>query len=161
MIPNDGRQTKYRRGDGGYTHVRVTVRGTPITAKPTPGRVVNQLKRPTKLGNDVRIGQCRHIRVGPSVHGNIILVCLEGHIEFIRIRDDVDSDVKVSCPDVILVKEFVEAIGWLYKHVKTGIRTPLKSQKERMTHRKRSVIEPDTNDTRGRVIYDTRDLTAV
>jgi hypothetical protein len=97
------------------------------------------------------------------MHGNIILVYLKGRIEFIRIRDDIRSDVKVSCPDVIRVKKLVEAIGWLYKHVKTVIRTPLKGKKkqERMTHRKRTVIEPDTHNTRGRVIYDTGDLATV
>jgi hypothetical protein len=118
LIPKDGCQTKYLLGDGSYTHVRVTVRGAPITGKPTPGGVVNHLKRPTKLSNDVGIGQCRHIRMGPSMYGNIALVCLEGSIELPPIPNDIHSNVKVSCLDLILPKECVEVIGWLYKHVK-------------------------------------------
>ena len=129
VIPKDGRQTKYLLGDGIYTHVCVAIRGAPETAKLTPGGVVNQLKRPTKLGNNVCIGQCCHIRMGPSMHGEIILVCLEGHEELVRIRDDIHSDVKMSCPDAILVKKFVQVIGWLYKHMRMGIKTPSKAQR--------------------------------
>jgi hypothetical protein len=45
--------------------------------------------------------------------GNIILVCLEGSVELIPIRNNIDSDVKVSRLDFILFKERVEVIGWL------------------------------------------------
>ena len=117
MIPKDGRQTKYLLGDGIYTHVCVAIRGTPETTKLTPGGVVYQLKCPTKLNNDVGIGQCCHIRMGPSVHGEIILVYQEGPEELVRIRNDIHSDVKVSCPDVFPMKEFVEVLRWLHEHV--------------------------------------------
>jgi hypothetical protein len=52
------------------------------------------------------------------MNGNIILVCLEGDIELLPIHEDVRSDVKMSCRDFILMKECVEVIGWLCKHVK-------------------------------------------
>jgi hypothetical protein len=51
------------------------------------------------------------------MHGNIILV-LESNVELLPIIDDIASDVKVSRLDLVLLKECVEVIGWLYKHVK-------------------------------------------
>ena len=56
MIPNDGRQAEYFLGDGCHSKIRITVRRAPVAGKPTPRRVVDQLKRPTQLGNDVIIG---------------------------------------------------------------------------------------------------------
>ena len=53
------------------------------------------------------------------MHGNIILV-LESNIELLPVLDDVGSNVKVSRPDLVLLKERVKVIGWLYKHVKMG-----------------------------------------
>jgi len=55
MIPNDGRQAEYFLGDGCHSKIRITVRRAPVAGKPTPRRVVDQLKRPTQLGNDVII----------------------------------------------------------------------------------------------------------
>ena len=52
------------------------------------------------------------------MHGKIILVYLEGLEELVRILNDIHSDVKVSCPDAIVVKEVVQVIGWLYKHMR-------------------------------------------
>ena len=78
------------------------------------------------------------------MHSNIVVVYLEGRIEFIRIRDDIRSDVKVSCPDVILVKELVEAIRWLYKredenqdsleNTKTGTKDAPEEDRHRTRH---------------------------
>jgi hypothetical protein len=51
------------------------------------------------------------------MHGNIILV-LESNIELLPVTEDIDSDVKVSRPDLVLLKECVKVIGWLYKHAK-------------------------------------------
>lgn len=53
------------------------------------------------------------------MHGNIILV-LESKIEFLIVSEDIDSDVKVSRPDLVLLKECGKVIGWLYKHAKMG-----------------------------------------
>lgn len=55
MIPNDGRQAEYFLGDGCHSKIRITVRRAPVAGKPTPRRVVDQLKRPTQLGNDIII----------------------------------------------------------------------------------------------------------
>jgi hypothetical protein len=51
------------------------------------------------------------------MHSNVILV-LESNIELLPVIDYIASDVKVSRPDLVLLKECVEVIGWLYKHVK-------------------------------------------
>jgi hypothetical protein len=40
------------------------------------------------------------------VHGNIILV-LEGSVELVPVIDNINSDVKVSRPDLVLFKERV------------------------------------------------------
>jgi hypothetical protein len=66
------------------------------------------------------------------MHCNIILV-LESNIELIPVLDDIDSNVKVSRPDLVLLKECVKAIGWLYEHVKMGSQNSdeaLKKKKE-------------------------------
>jgi hypothetical protein len=47
------------------------------------------------------------------MHGNIILV-LESKIELLPVIDDIDSDVEVGRPDLVLLKECVKVIGWLY-----------------------------------------------
>ena len=47
------------------------------------------------------------------MHGHIILV-LESNIELLPVCDDIGSDVKVSRLDLVLLKERVEVIGWLY-----------------------------------------------
>jgi hypothetical protein len=51
------------------------------------------------------------------MHGNVILV-LESKIELLPVSEDIDSDVKVSRPDLVLLKERGKVIGWLYKHAK-------------------------------------------
>jgi hypothetical protein len=114
MVPNDSPQTEYLLGDGGHAKVRVAVRRAPITGKPTPSGVVDHLKRPTQLGNDVGVGQCGHVRMGPCVHRNIILIGLEGRIELVPIVEDVRPDKEVGRPDLILSKECIEAIRWLH-----------------------------------------------
>lgn len=77
-IPTDSRQTEYLLGDGGHAKVRITVRRAPITGKSALSGVVDHLKGPTQLGNDVGIGQGGHVRMGPRMHRDIILVGLEG-----------------------------------------------------------------------------------
>jgi hypothetical protein len=72
------------------------------------------------------------------MHGNIILV-LESNIKLLPVTEDIDSDVKVSCPDLVLLKECVKVIGW----------------------RKRTVVEPDTDDTLRSIIYVTGIATTV
>ena len=120
MVPKNGRQTKYLLSDGANARIYITIRGTPITGKPSLGRVVDHLKCPTELSNNVGILQCGHIWMCPSMDGNIILVCLESNIELLPIIDDMPSDEKVSRPDSVLLKKCVEVIGWLYKHGKIG-----------------------------------------
>jgi hypothetical protein len=119
VVPNDRRETKYFSGDGVYTRIGITIWGTPVPGKSTPGGVVDYLKRPTKLSNHVGIWEASHIRVCPSVHGNIILVGLEGKVELLPVIDDIGSDEKVSRFLLVLSQERVEVVGWLYgKHAK-------------------------------------------
>jgi hypothetical protein len=48
------------------------------------------------------------------VHGNIVLVRLEGNVELPPVTDDIDTDEKVGRLELVLSKERVEIIGWLY-----------------------------------------------
>lgn len=43
---------------------------------------------------------------------NIILV-VEGNVEFIPVLDDIDTDIKVGCSNLILLKECIQLIGRL------------------------------------------------
>lgn len=63
------------------------------------------------------------------MHGNIILV-LESNVELLPVVDDIDSDVKVSRPDLVLLKKCVKVIGWLYKQLRMGVRTQTRHKKE-------------------------------
>lgn len=56
------------------------------------------------------------------MHGNVILVRLEGEVELPPVIEDVDSDEKVSRPLLVLSKERVEVVGRLIKKCKDGIR---------------------------------------
>ena len=114
MVPNDSPQTEHLLGDGGHTKVRVTVRRAPIAGKSTPSRVVDHLKRPTQLGNDIGIGQRGHMRMGPCMHCDVILVGLEGRVELVPIVENIRPDKEVGRLDLILSKERIEAIRWLY-----------------------------------------------
>jgi hypothetical protein len=102
VIPDDTVQAKYFLGDSVHSEVRIAVWGTPITGKPTPGGVVDYLKRPAQLGNDVIVGQTGHIRMGPSMHGDIVPVGLEGGVELIPILDDIHPNEEVSRLELIL-----------------------------------------------------------
>jgi hypothetical protein len=113
MVPDDSGHTKYFLGNRVHSKIRVAVWRAPITGKPPPGRVVDELERPTQLGNDVGIRQCGHVWMGPSMHSDIILI-LEGSIEFLPITDDIHPNVEVGRLDLILLKESVESIGRLY-----------------------------------------------
>jgi hypothetical protein len=62
------------------------------------------------------------------MHGNIILV-MESNIELLPVIDDIDSNVKVCRPDLVLLKERGEAIGWLNKHVTVVSRNSDEAQK--------------------------------
>ena len=64
------------------------------------------------MSDNVVVGQCSHIWVGPGVDRDIILV-LEGDVEFLPILDDIDTDVEVGCSDLILEKECIQLIGRL------------------------------------------------
>jgi hypothetical protein len=68
--------------------------------------------------------------VCPSVHGNIILVRLEGKVELLPIMDDIDSDEKVSRLELVLSKERVEVVGWLQEHAKIGIRPEIRNRSD-------------------------------
>jgi hypothetical protein len=102
MIPNDTGQAKYFPGDGIHSMVRIAVWGAPITGKPTPGGVVDYLECPTQLGNDVGIGQSGHVRMGPSMHGDVVPVCLEGGVELFPILEDIHPNVEMSCLELVL-----------------------------------------------------------
>jgi hypothetical protein len=115
MIPNDSRQTEYLFSDGGHPHVNVAIRRAPKPSKPASSRIIDHLERPTKLSYDIGIGQCGHMRVSPGMDGDIILIGLEGGIEFLPVLDDIYTDEKVRCLDLILLKKGVESIGWLYE----------------------------------------------
>jgi hypothetical protein len=93
------------------------------------------------------------------MHGNIILV-LESNIELLPVCDDIGSDVKVSRLDLVLLKECVKVIGWLDKHVKMGSQNSDEAKK-RVTHRKRTVVERDTDDTLRSIKYVTGITTTV
>jgi hypothetical protein len=97
------------------------------------------------------------------MHSDIILVYLEGSVELVPVREDISSDVKVSCLDVILVEECVEVIRWLYEGTREdGNQNSVGGAREqRMTHWKRTVIKPDSYGTRRRVIYDIGQSTTV
>jgi hypothetical protein len=63
------------------------------------------------------------------MHGDITLV-LESNVELLPVVDDIGSDVKVGCPDLVLLKECVKVIGWLYRQFKMGVRTQTRHKKE-------------------------------
>jgi hypothetical protein len=48
------------------------------------------------------------------MHGNIILV-LESNVELLPVCEDINSNVKVSRPNLVLLKKCVKVIGWLYE----------------------------------------------
>jgi hypothetical protein len=88
-IPNDGRQTEYLVGDGIHAHINVTEWRAPKLGKSASCRVIDYLQRPTKLSNDVGVGQRGHIRMSPGMHCDIILIGLEGGVEFVPIPDNI------------------------------------------------------------------------
>jgi hypothetical protein len=88
-IPNDGRQAEYRVGDGVHAYINVTKWRAPKPGKPASGRVIDYLQRPTKLSNDVGVGQRGHKRMSPGMHCDIILIGLEGGVEFVPVPDNV------------------------------------------------------------------------
>lgn len=102
MIPDDTLQAKYFLRDSVHSEVRVAIWGAPIAGQPPPGGVVDYLERPTQLGDDVIIGQTGHVRMGPSMHGDIVPVGLEGGVELIPILDDIHPNEEVSRLELIL-----------------------------------------------------------
>jgi len=98
------------------------------------------------------------------MHGHIIVV-LESNIEFFPIIDDVASDVKVSRLDLVLLNKCGESIGCLYEHVKKMVSRNSDGTRKKngteVTHRKRSVVERDTDDTGRSIKYITRIATTV
>jgi hypothetical protein len=93
-IPNDGRQTKYLLGNGGHTHINIAIRWAPKPGKPASHGVIDHLQSPTKLSDDIGIGQCGHTEVIPGMHGDVILIDPEGGIEFLPVPDDIEADEK-------------------------------------------------------------------
>jgi hypothetical protein len=112
LVPNDSRETKNFFGDSRNTGVSVTIRWAPKTSKSASSGIVDHLKGPPKLRNNVGVGQCGHIWVSPGVYCDIILVG-EGNVEFLPILDDIDADVKMGRSNLVLLKECGQLIGRL------------------------------------------------
>lgn len=51
--------------------------------------------------------------MGPGVYRDIILISLEGDVEFLPVLDDIDADVEVGRSDLVLAKECIQPIGRL------------------------------------------------
>lgn len=109
MVPYDSRETKNFLGDGRNSGVSVTIWWAPKTSKSAASGIVDHLKGPPKLRNNVLVGQGSHIWVSPGVHCDIILVG-EGKVELIPVLDDIDADVKMGRSDVVLCKECIQLI---------------------------------------------------
>jgi hypothetical protein len=77
MIPNDSCQAKDFFRDRGHAGIGITVRWPPKSWHVPTGRVMDEFHGPSKLGNDVLVRERCHMRVGPSMHSNVILIDVE------------------------------------------------------------------------------------
>ena len=109
-----GRQTKYLLGNGSHTHINIAIRWAPKPGKPASRGVIDHLQGPTKLSDDIGIGQRGHTEVIPGMHDDVILIDLEGGVEYLPVPDDIEADEKMGRLDLILLQEGKEVIGFLY-----------------------------------------------
>jgi hypothetical protein len=113
-IPKDGCQTKNLLGNGSHARINIAIRRAPKPGKPASRGVIDHLQCPTKLSDDIDIGQRGHTKVIPGMYGDVILIDLEGGVEFLPVPDDILTDEKVRRLDLILLQEGEEVIGCLY-----------------------------------------------
>lgn len=72
MIPDYGRQSEHFKRDCAYARVRVAVRRAPVAREAPAGRVVDELRRPAELAENLKVAERRHVRVRPSMHGDVV-----------------------------------------------------------------------------------------
>lgn len=107
MIPDDGREPEHLLCNSPDAHITVAVRRPPVFRDAPARRVVDELYRPSDLGEylDVRLGG--HVWVSPSVNGDIILVRLEGGFELLGIQENVGANEEVRHMFRVASKELI------------------------------------------------------
>jgi len=72
VIPYDSRQAKNDLRDGADTIVGIAVRRPPECWHAPARRIMYDLHAPAELGDELFIGEGRHMLVGPCVYGNMV-----------------------------------------------------------------------------------------
>jgi len=76
VVPQNGCQVEAIRNTLNAA-VRITVRGPPIFCNAPTGAVIDYLHCVCQFREDSIVRERRHVRVGVSMHGNVVPECVE------------------------------------------------------------------------------------
>ena len=110
LVPDNGGKSEHLFRNSGDASVGVAIWGAPIPCEAAARRVVDDLHRPAKLGNNVLVRERGHIWVGIRVHGDVILIGLECEQELLPVLEDVLPDEKMGCMQIVLFQKGVQPI---------------------------------------------------
>lgn len=102
-------------GNRAHTVIRVTIGRAPVPRETTARKVVDHLDSISKLANNLLIGESGHVRVSPSVHGDVVLEHAEGAVKLSGVTKNVEADHEVCCMHIFRFEEVVELVGVLEK----------------------------------------------
>lgn len=74
LVPDDSGHSKDLLSNGDNTVVCITIRGAPECRNATTGGVVDDLHGPTKLTDDLEVGEGSHVGMSPGMDGNVICI---------------------------------------------------------------------------------------
>lgn len=104
LVPHDGLKTKDLCGDGTYTSIDISLRGTPVHGNGS-SQIVDDLHGPTKITEDLEVGLTSLEGVRPSVntkvHGRISLDIVVHHG---GVPDDSTADEEVGSTGLLCLK---------------------------------------------------------
>lgn len=90
-VPDDTLESKHFLGNHSNTVVSVSVRRSPKVGNSAAISIIDDLHRPTQLGNDLLVRLGRHMRMRPSVDGDLV-VHRDGSLEKSKVGFDVATD---------------------------------------------------------------------